>query len=136
MAQHTHSTRDVVEQLVAYVWNATRLSSVDELVAAEDAAGVLDFHVDRRRSFPDLRYEVVDLVVDGERASLRWRATGTQDGPFGPVGPTGRRAEWSGATFFRVVHGRVVETWSVNELFQLLQQLGATVHPPAAGGSD
>ena len=136
MAAHTHSTRDVVEQLVNDVWNAARLSSVDELVAPDDAAAVLEFHVDRRRSFPDLRYEVVDLLVDGEQAALHWRAAGTQDGPFGPVGPTGRRAEWSGATFFRVVDGRVVETSSVNELLQLLQQLGATVHPPAAGGGD
>ena len=136
MAAHTHSTRDVVEQLVSDVWNAARLSSVDELVASADAPAVLDFHVDRRRSFPDLRYEVVDLIADGERASLRWRATGTQDGPFGPVGPTGRRAEWSGATFFRVVDGRVTESWSANELFQLLKQLGATVHPPPAGEED
>ena len=124
------TTRYLVERLVRDVWNAGRLGSVHELVAEQDATAVLDWHVDRRRSFPDLRYDIVDLVVEGDRAALRWAATGTQDGPFGPVPPTGRPAQWSGASFFLVTNGRVAETWSVNELFQVLQQLGAQVQLP------
>jgi predicted ester cyclase len=130
MTADDDTTRYLVERLVRDVWNAGRLGSVHELVAEQDAAAVLDWHVDRRRSFPDLRYEIVDLVVEADRAALRWSATGTQDGPFGPVLPTGRPAQWSGASFFRVTDGRITATWSVDELFQVLQQLGAQVQAP------
>jgi predicted ester cyclase len=133
--------RDVVERLVRDVWNGHAVQAVEELVdpghagpeaaaVADGAQQVLAWHLERRRSFPDLTYEIVDLLVDGDRAALRWRARGTQGGPYGPVPPTGRSAEWEGATFLRIRAGKVVETWSVNEMFQLVQQLGARVVPP------
>ena len=62
--------------------------------------------------------------------ALSWEAAGTQDGPFGPVPPTGREVHYRGATFCRVVDGRVVELASVNDLFGLLQQLGVEIAPP------
>ncbi|MGV9980378.1 ester cyclase [Micromonospora wenchangensis] len=63
--------------------------------------------------------------------ALRWRAAGTQAGQFGPVPPTGQVVSYSGATFLRFdAAGRIVDVWSVNELFQLLQQLGVEMLPP------
>ena len=125
-------------RLVAEVWNGERESAAEELVApgcpglgGTGPAAMVAWHHDRRTSFPDVRYEVVDLVVAGDRAALRWRAAGTQSGPFGPVPPTGRRVEYSGATFLRFdADGRVADVWSVNELFQVLQQLGVEMVPP------
>ncbi|MFD0786058.1 ester cyclase, partial [Micromonospora azadirachtae] len=59
------------------------------------------------------------------------RAAGTQVGPFGPVPPTGRVVSYSGATFLRFdASGRIADVWSVNELFQVLQQLGVEMIPP------
>jgi predicted ester cyclase len=141
---------DVVRRLVEDVWNGARPAAAHELVAPEcpglDGTGpdaVLAWHADRRSSFSDLRYEIVSLVstmdsnVDStpgssvDEVALRWRATGTQDGPFGPVPPTGTAVAYSGASFFRLRDGQVVDVWSVNELFQLLQQLGVRIEPPS-----
>jgi predicted ester cyclase len=133
-----------VRRFVADVWNAAREESVYELVAPEcpglgdtGPEAVLAWHRDRRASFPDLRYKITDLVVGGDRAAVRWRAAGTQAGPFGPIAPTGRIVTYAGATFLRFdAAGRIVDVWSVNELFQLLQQLGVQVTaPPAEGAS-
>jgi predicted ester cyclase len=122
-------TRQVVERLVDAVWNARDESAAADLCVQPDE--VLAWHRDRRAAFPDLTYEVVDLVLDGPRAALRWEAAGTQAGEFGPVPPTGRRASWSGATFLTVTEeGRAGEVWSVNELFQVLEQLGVEFVPP------
>ncbi|MEU7956616.1 ester cyclase [Micromonospora humida] len=128
----------VARRFVADVWNAGREESADELVAEEcpglggtGPAAVLAWHRDRRAAFPDLRYKLVDVVAAGDRVALRWRAAGTQAGQFGPVLPTGQVVSYSGATFLRFdAAGRIVDVWSVNELFQLLQQLGVEMLPP------
>ncbi|HEY0700846.1 MAG TPA: ester cyclase [Micromonospora sp.] len=129
----------VVRRFVADVWNAGWEETAHDLVGP-DCPGLggtgpeatLAWHRDRRAAFPDLRYKIVDLVVSGDRAAVRWRAAGTQLGAFGPVPPTGQVVSYSGATFLRFgPDGRIVDVWSVNELFQLLQQLGADMLPPA-----
>jgi predicted ester cyclase len=135
----------VVRRFVTDVWHDSREETAYELVADEcpglggsGPAAVLAWHRERRASFPDLRYKIVDLIVSGERAALHWRAAGTQRGTFGPVPPTGQVVSYSGATFLRFDRtGKIIDVWSVNELFQLLQQLGVEVLPPltGAGGS-
>lgn len=128
-------------RFIADVWNATREETAYELVA-EDCPGLggtgpaamLAWHRDRRAAFPDLRYKIVDVVASGDRVALHWRAAGTQAGQFGPVPPTGQVVSYSGATFLRFDdNGRIVDVWSVNELFQVLQQLGVEMIPPPPG---
>ena len=116
--------RELVRRLVSEVWNVDGGSAAELVVA---------WHRDRRTSFPDLRYDVVDLVVEGDRVVLRWHAEGHQRGPFGPVPATGRPVAYDGATFVTVRDGLVVDVWSVNDLFGLVTQLGATVVPPEGG---
>ncbi len=132
-------------RFVADVWNARREESAYELVSPEcpglgggtGPEATLAWHRDRRSAFPDLRYKVVDLVAAGDRVAVHWRAAGTQAGPFGPVPPTGQVVSYSGATFLRFDGaGRIVDVWSCNELFQLLQQLGVELVPPAPGGGN
>ncbi|MFR9774615.1 ester cyclase [Micromonospora sp. MS34] len=126
-------------RFIADVWNAGREESAYDLIAA-DCPGLggtgpeatLAWHRDRRAAFPDLRYKVVELVAAGDRVAVHWRAAGTQAGQFGPVPPTGRVVSYSGASFLRFDEaGRIVDVWSVNELFQVLQQLGVEMIPPA-----
>ncbi|GAA4687713.1 ester cyclase [Phytohabitans rumicis] len=128
----------VARRFVADVWNGEREETAYDLVAGDcpglgttGPEGVLAWHRDRRSSFPDQRYKIVDLLVDGERAAIHWRAAGTQMGPFGPVPPTGQVVSYSGATFLRFdADGKISDIWSVNELFQVLQQLGVDFLPP------
>ncbi|MEU4370266.1 ester cyclase [Micromonospora chersina] len=125
-------------RFIADVWNAGREESAYELVA-DDCPGLggtgpeaaLAWHRDRRASFPDLRYKIVEVVTGRDRVAVHWRAAGTQAGQFGPVPPTGRVVSYSGASFLRFDEtGRIADVWSVNELFQVLQQLGVEMLPP------
>jgi predicted ester cyclase len=128
----------LARRFVADVWNGQRLESAHELVSPEcpgamgaGPEGVLAWHADRRASFPDLVYEVLGVIAADDRAAVCWRAAGTQQGQFGPVPATGRPVTYAGATFLHFGgDGTIVDIWSVNELFQLLEQLGVRFTPP------
>ena len=129
--------RELTTRLIDDVWNGAREESVYELVdarykgeAGDGPDGYLAWHRDRRGSFPDQRFEIVQLLVDGNDVAVRWRGTGTQHGRFGPVPATGRAVDYQGASFMRFADGKVVANWSVNELFTVLQQLGVDFTPP------
>ncbi|BCB81304.1 hypothetical protein GCM10022251_62090 [Phytohabitans flavus] len=129
-----------VRQFVADVWNGNQEETAYDLIASDcpglgesGPRGVLAWHGERRAAFPDLRYKIIDLLVDGERAAIHWRAAGTQTGQFGPVPATGEVVSYSGATFLRFDgDGKISDVWSVNELFQVLQQLGVEFIPPGS----
>ena len=52
-----------------------------------------------RTSFPDLVTHVEDVVIEGDRAAIRWRTVGTHTHSYLGVPPTRRSVEVAGATF-------------------------------------
>ena len=75
-------------------------------------------------AFPDLRFTVEDQLVQGDRATFRWRATGTHSGPLGAVPPTGKPVAIEGIVIDRIVDGKVQERWEQWDQSLMLQQLG------------
>lgn len=75
-------------------------------------------------AFPDLRIEIEDQIVAGDKVATRWVAQGTNSAPFGSVPATGRRVRVDGLVLDRVVDGRVVERWEQWDQAGMMQQLG------------
>ena len=88
---------------------------------------------DFRAAFPDLRWEIDFLVGEGDMVVARWTASGTHDGPWAGVTPTGRSMRLSGINVFRFADGKVVEIWNHRDDLGLMQQLDAIVYAGAAG---
>jgi steroid delta-isomerase-like uncharacterized protein len=64
-----------------------------------------------RSAFENLRFEIVDLVAEGDLVAARWVYTGKNVGPFFGRPPTGKPHEQRGANFFRVRDGKIAESW-------------------------
>ena len=78
-------------------------------------------------AFPDWQEEVVDLIVDGDRAVTRYISTGTHKGPLAELAPTGRRISVDEISIFRVTDGRIAEQWCLVDDVTLLRQLGQEI---------
>ena len=74
-------------------------------------------------AFPDLRIEVEDTAVEGDRVFCRVTMTGTMTGPFDGIAPSGRTAETAGFHVLRFEDGRVVEWWRLTNVLGWAQQL-------------
>jgi steroid delta-isomerase-like uncharacterized protein len=77
-----------------------------------------------RTAFPDLRYDVEDVVADADKVVQRVTGHGTMHGPLFGLPATGRPASWSEIHISRFAGGKVVEHWSVTDQLGMLQQLG------------
>jgi len=84
-----------------------------------------------RRAFPDLRFDVHEILAEGEIVACRSTMTGTHQGPLnlGPMAAlpvTGARIEVPHMHFFRYDdEGRVTDLWHVWNTLLLARQLGA-----------
>ena len=79
-------------------------------------------------ALPDVRIVIEDVVSEGERVAVRWRAVGTHAGGGFGFAPTKRPVDVRGTTWLVVREGQIVEgfdTWNLGALLQSLQQSGS-----------
>jgi predicted ester cyclase len=86
-----------------------------------------------RAAFPDLRLEAEDVLANGDTVVARARATGTHQGEFMGLPPTGNRIDVPLIDIIRFGDdGLAVEHWGVLDALGMMQQLGAIPAPAAA----
>lgn len=78
-----------------------------------------------RRSFPDVNITIEDLVVEGDKIVMRYTERGTLTGrSFLGIEPDGQRYAKPGTTVYRVVDGKLAESWGVEDTLGWFRQLG------------
>ena len=112
----------------------------EEGVVVSPTGGVLEGRHEIERiyrlwltAFPDLSFTIEDLLVDGDRAVVLCRVTGTHTGEFFGTAPTGRRIEVAGAFIYRLADGFIVHERRVLDFTGLLVQVGVLRAKPAGG---
>jgi steroid delta-isomerase-like uncharacterized protein len=80
-------------------------------------------------TFPDLKFEVDIVVATEDMAASAWTATGTQEGEWQGIAPTGKTVSWSGINVFAISCGQIVESWGEADHVGLRAALGATDVP-------
>jgi steroid delta-isomerase-like uncharacterized protein len=75
-------------------------------------------------AFPDNHATIDDLLVEGDKAVLRYTLTGTHKGEFMGVPPTNRNMTMWVIEIDRFAGGKVVEGWSRYDTLGIMQQLG------------
>jgi predicted ester cyclase len=63
-----------------------------------------------RAAIPDVRFEILDLLAEGERVAARLRITGTTVVAYASI-PAGTALDIHAMALFRVVGGRAAEEW-------------------------
>ena len=80
-------------------------------------------------AFPDFHIDVEDMIAEGDRVVARVKGSGTHQGEFMGIAPTGNRVEFSAIDIARIAEGKIVEHWSNSDQLGLIQQLGVTEQP-------
>lgn len=116
------------------VWNQGREESIDELMAPDSYGhvesgeyrgpeGFRQMQTVFRSALSNVHIEIEDILADGDRAAVRWRATGTHSGEGFGFAPSKRGIDVRGTTWLRVKDGKIVEGWDTWNLGAMLEAL-------------
>jgi steroid delta-isomerase-like uncharacterized protein len=78
-----------------------------------------------RNAFPDMEVTPEHITATDEDVALAYTITGTHEGEFLGVVPTGRRITARGVQIAHFEDGKMVERWGSSDQLAILQQLGA-----------
>jgi len=81
-----------------------------------------------RTAVPDLKAEVDEMLMVGDRVVGRLHFTGHFTGTFKGIQGTGQAIDFIATDIYRIAEGRIAENWHLEDNLTLLQQLGVMGH--------
>ena len=84
----------------------------------------LEFLRVERTTFPDLEWTVVEMIAEDNAVAVRWTVTGTQEGDFQGLPPTGNKIDLFGMDYFKLEDGHIAELHRYFDVLTLARQLG------------
>ena len=135
MREATAGVGDLVVKFYDLLWNRWDDSAVETVLAEQfrfrgsqgqetvGRDGWRGYRDQIRAASPDFHNEIVELVVNAQRAAARLAYSGTHAGALLGHSPTGRRFSYAGAAFFRAEGGFLAQAWVLGDLAALEVQL-------------
>ena len=81
-----------------------------------------------RAAVPDLKAEVDEMLIVGDRVVGRLHFTGHFTGVFNGIQGKGQPVDFIATDIYRIADGRIAENWHLEDNLTLLQQLGIVNH--------
>ena len=135
------ANKQILRRFFEELFNHGDLSVADEIVGANyvnhnavpgempEREGLKAFVTYLRTAFPDIHFTIEDLIAAEDKVVTRFSVTGTQQGEFAGIPPTGKRVHVTGINIHRVDDGQIREAWLNWDALGMMQQLGVIPTP-------
>jgi steroid delta-isomerase-like uncharacterized protein len=143
----TEQNKELVRRMVEEMFNRGNVSKADEFLAPDfaereelppgipsDREGVKQLTTMLRSAFPDFEARIDDIIAEGDKVVIRQTWSGTHQGEFMGVPPTGKRVSIGVIDIIRVAGGKFAEHWGQMDSMGMMQQLGAIPAPGQGAG--
>ena len=129
-----NSNRDVVKKYHE-IWSNGQVTELDKILAPDFVChfingiewkgieGANNSITSHRKSFPDWKEEIVDMISEGDKVVTRYKSTGTQQGTFNGLDPTGKKVTIYETSIYRIANGKIAEQWGFPDALSLNNQL-------------
>ena len=130
----SEQNKELIRRYYEQVLNGRELEAVDKYFADERVVeGVRRGCFSYFTAFPDLHCNVDELIAEGDSVFCRSTMTGTHDGEYKGIPPTGRHISSESAEAYRIVDGKFAGYWCLANVAGLMRQL--TEEPVAAASA-
>jgi steroid delta-isomerase-like uncharacterized protein len=120
---NTHE-RELISKAIDETVHPDVLISTPLPIQANGAQAIKEVFTTFHRAFPDLRITIEDMIEEGDKLVVRNTVTGTHQGEYMGIAPTGKSVTYNEIFIFRFANGRIVETWGVVDVLSQMKQLG------------
>jgi steroid delta-isomerase-like uncharacterized protein len=128
--------RKLIETYFSEVWSEGNVDLLDELVTPDyinhtpgapnpipGPEGLKPIVLEMRKGFPDLHYEIEDLIITSNRVVARTIVSGTHIGHLWGMQPTQKKFRVSQINIEYIENGKIAEHWRITDEHLLLNQL-------------
>lgn len=119
------------------VWNNGQLDKLDTLLTDDyinhtpsvpgpppGPAGLKPIVAAIRKGFPDLHYEIKDIITTADKVVARVVMTGTQTDTLFTIPPTGKKISINQVNIEKIINGKIAEHWRVTDELTMMKELG------------
>ena len=128
------SNKKAAREFFEQIWNQKDESAIDRFIPENASGNDPDFGQGREgfrkqwrqwvTAFPDLHFEIVDMISEGDKVLTRWTLTGTLQGEYLGALPDGRQIRVEGMSLDRIEDGWVAEGFDGWDNYGFRRQLG------------
>jgi len=79
---------------------------------------------DLKRAMPDLRYDIQEIIAEGDKVAVVDTFSGTMKGEIMGMQPTGKKMSVPEVDVYRVKNGKLIEVRSALDTGFMMEQLG------------
>ena len=123
------NTNDIAlaEELIDPKAEFASLISPEKLYGGAGYLSVVEF---MRRSFSDIHWEIVDMAAEDDKVAVSWICSGTHDGAFMGLAPTGKKFSFTCMNFYYFNdEGKIINDVAAKGLIGLFEALGLMKSP-------
>lgn len=127
------SPKELVEYF-QYLWNSGQYEKLSETFAPNlifhhgnavmSTEQFLSYAKEIKKAFPDNKIEIEDMIIEGNKVAVRYKATGTMTGEFFGMPATNKKYSITILEIDVVENGKFVESWAVQDTLDYMRQLG------------
>jgi predicted SnoaL-like aldol condensation-catalyzing enzyme len=141
-AQVEEQNKQRARMLTEELYNLRKLDRISEYVAEDfvdrshgappDAVGPAFVRQQAEsvfQTFPDLKFDILHLVAEGDMVVVHWKATASDPKNLDEAGKP-RPLTLNGQSLYRMRGGKLVESWDISDRLSPLLQRGYKVVPP------
>ena len=134
--------KSLVRRMYEEVWNGRRLEVARELISPSHAVQLTDAAdsgvgpeayarnvTEFVNAFPDLKFTVLDMIAENDKVVAFWNISGTHNGEFRGIAPTGRKISVDGITINQLANGKIMDSYVSVDMWGMMRQLGAVPAP-------
>jgi len=126
----------IAQRIITEIFSKNNFSNLSELISEDIVIhdtdkeihglenlriGINNLHI----AFPDLNYKTEDIFSNNDKVVARCKGSGTHLGSFRGIPATGKKMNYTVILIWRFFEYKLIEHWSVSDVYGMLQQLEA-----------
>jgi steroid delta-isomerase-like uncharacterized protein len=132
LTSDTVRNKETIKKLFEEIINNGKMDSLGEIFSADYRSptgekgpeGFANVINPLKKGFPDIHYEIQDLLGEGETVVIHWFWNGTHEGTFREFEPSHKKVRSEGISFFKFKGDKVVNSSILTDRLGFLQEIG------------